>query len=779
MAKTATKKYQEYGPDVAAKLEEAYDALSQIPKHHKTPEDADKVMKPLIEAEKMALGGIETDSLNAWLPRVDFLGLVKQRFSVRGGVNRKAVARWAALAGVKMDPVSLPQERPRLTVVNSDQLKTSKAGSETKQKSAKPKLEKTKDQTSQPLTRTRDEVDADIRAADISPDTTEAQLVKFLGERIGADKPTRAHYTEALAKSGGGFTNLPKTDVRHLWRTAGKAGEPGAEDNEAIPVVNQWGFPDMVEDGTRRIEGANAKKPTIFRYMDEPAHIETSSAGLPRIRPLIEKQHKVLLNNVSAWQHARTTAGGDEVKRRVSVPDDVNAQIYGNMRTRWPVLRGITSTPTFAFNGSLIHTPGLHDSGIYYSPDWKMDLPRVDTKPSEEDVREAVRLLVEEVFADFPLGGMQRDEIVETVLNGEGVPAVANLLAMLLTMFCREMFTGSPVPGMLVGKPQPGTGASLLMDVFSIIATGSEVPAMSLPTSKEEMVKTLLTVMTDGSVLCNFDNVDKRINSGELASVLTAPKYKGRKLGDNESIEAEVRVLLTFTGNHVQMTGELVRRLVLVDLDAKTAHPEKRAGWRHPDIRKYARDNRGRLVWACLTLIQNWVASGMKRDESAVLNSYENWSGVIGGILNDAGVKGFLGNRVQLEASAKDSATLAKEKFIFELAACYSDGQPFRVATDSDRVDKPGKVPSLIGIADKENEANDGFPILLENSGYDKETGRFFKDKAAGPFGKMMVRFADETHETVVDGTRYEVTFVERKLRTGATEYVMRKQPAK
>lgn len=589
----------------------------------------------------------------------------------------------------------------------------------------------------------------------IGPDTTEAELTDFIAKRSAADKPTTANYIEQMAKNGGGATNLSKNELRRLWRTA-KTSASNSSESYDTAVINESDFPDMVKYGRLRIEDANAQKPTIFRYMDQPSYIEVSSVGLPCIRLLTEKQLKVFLNNVSRWEHVRTI-GDNEVRRLVSVPDDVNAQIFGNMRNRWPLLRGLTSTPIFSSIGSLINSPGLHESGVYYEPDMRMDLPRIAARPDTNEVHEAVRLLLEETFADFPLGGLQREKIVEDVLRGEGVPAFANLLAMLLTVFCREIFAGSPVPGMLIGKPQPGTGASLLMDVFSIIATGSEVPAMSLPVSKEEMVKTLLTVMTDGSVLCNFDNVDKRINSGELASVLTAPKYKGRKLGNNESIEAEVRVLLSFTGNHVQMTGEMARRLVLVDLDAKSARPERRTGWRHADIRKYARENRGRLVWACLTLIQHWVAEGMERDESAVLNSYENWSGVMGGILKTAGVKGFLANRAQLEESAKDSATVAKETFLFELAASYSDGQPFRVASDSVRIDAPGKIPSLIEIADKANEANDGFPILMENSGYDKETGRFFKEQAAGPFGKMMKRFADETHETVVNDTRFEV----------------------
>jgi hypothetical protein len=49
----------------------------------------------------------------------------------------------------------------------------------------------------------------------------------------------------------------------------------------------------------------------------------------------------------------------------------------------------------------------------------------------------------------------------------------ANALAAFLTTIVRPMISGC-VPLALIDKPAPGTGASKLLDLISIVATGSQ-----------------------------------------------------------------------------------------------------------------------------------------------------------------------------------------------------------------------------------------------------------------------------------------------------------------
>jgi hypothetical protein len=49
------------------------------------------------------------------------------------------------------------------------------------------------------------------------------------------------------------------------------------------------------------------------------------------------------------------------------------------------------------------------------------------------------------------------------------------------------------------------------------------------------------------------------------------------------------------------------------------------------------------LCWAALTLVQAWIAAG-RPEGRRVLGMFEVWAKVIGGILDVAGIGGFLGN---------------------------------------------------------------------------------------------------------------------------------------
>ncbi len=74
------------------------------------------------------------------------------------------------------------------------------------------------------------------------------------------------------------------------------------------------------------------------------------------------------------------------------------------------------------------------------------------------------------------------------------------------------------------------------------------------------------------------------------------------------------------------------------------------------------RANRGRLVAACLTLCQAWIVAGRPSGGRSI-GSYEIWAQTLGGVLEVAGVDGFLGNLDEMMA-ASDSEGGAWRAFI-------------------------------------------------------------------------------------------------------------------
>jgi hypothetical protein len=98
------------------------------------------------------------------------------------------------------------------------------------------------------------------------------------------------------------------------------------------------------------------------------------------------------------------------------------------------------------------------------------------------------------------------------------------------------------------------------------------------------------------------------------------------------------------TANNPTMSTEIARRSIRIRLDPKVDRPWQRDNFLHPDLRTYAADNRGKLIWACLVMIRAWINAGRPRPPVRPLGSYESWSHVIGGVLDHANVGGFLDN---------------------------------------------------------------------------------------------------------------------------------------
>jgi putative DNA primase/helicase len=92
-------------------------------------------------------------------------------------------------------------------------------------------------------------------------------------------------------------------------------------------------------------------------------------------------------------------------------------------------------------------------------------------------------------------------------------------------------------------------------------------------------------------------------------------------------------------------------------MDARIDQPWRRPPgvFRHPDLLEWVRKNRGNLIWACLNLIQGWIAEGKPKPREAMnLGMFESWSETVGGVLEFAGISGFLRNMDDLYDTVDD-----------------------------------------------------------------------------------------------------------------------------
>jgi hypothetical protein len=129
---------------------------------------------------------------------------------------------------------------------------------------------------------------------------------------------------------------------------------------------------------------------------------------------------------------------------------------------------------------------------------------------------------------------------------------------------------------------------------------------------------------------------------------LTATTWSDRLLATNSMFEGENRALWLCTGNNLQLDGDLSRRSVWIRLDAYMDRPWERASFKHDPLMVWVKKNRHELLRALIVLCKHWIASGRPRFTAATLGSFEDWCGVVGGIVTAAGFAGFLGNRDEM-----------------------------------------------------------------------------------------------------------------------------------
>jgi len=371
---------------------------------------------------------------------------------------------------------------------------------------------------------------------------------------------------------------------------------------------------------------ASNDPPTIFARGTLLVRVCRDEKGILYIQEIGEAGLTGIFDRLIMW--IRVTQKGDV--RQDRPPRAVVQDALALPPAEWgvPPLSGVTSSPIFHPDGTILGAAGYDEqTRLYYAPDTGFILPPIPDTPTAEDVQAALRI-VAEVFYDFPFCE----------------PADrANAIGALLTAVLRPCIMGS-VPLYLVDKPQAGSGAGLLQRAIGRIALGREPPLKTMP-SGEEMRKEIFSTLRNGTRIQIFDNIEDRLSSPELASVLTAPTFCGRILGRSDEITLEVACFWMANGNNVLVGGDLARRTFKTRIDPQRSMPWQRDGFLHPDLLAWIDSTRGQILAACFTLARAWVRAGSPAPEKVPrVGSFEAWRDTIGGILEYVGVEGFMAN---------------------------------------------------------------------------------------------------------------------------------------
>jgi putative DNA primase/helicase len=141
------------------------------------------------------------------------------------------------------------------------------------------------------------------------------------------------------------------------------------------------------------------------------------------------------------------------------------------------------------------------------------------------------------------------------------------------------------------------------------------------------MEKRLGSVLLEGGSMISLDNLSFDLESDLLCQILTQRIVKVRVLGKSEVPECEWRGTIFATGNNVRVLGDLVRRALTCNLDAKVERPEMRQFSFDPIARVFA--DREQYIAAAITIALAYRAAGRAAASLRPLGGYGAWSAIV------------------------------------------------------------------------------------------------------------------------------------------------------
>ena len=181
-------------------------------------------------------------------------------------------------------------------------------------------------------------------------------------------------------------------------------------------------------------------------------------------------------------------------------------------------------------------------------------------------------------------------------------------------------------PAFHVQAPVFGSGKTYLCELIGAFAGPKANTKLSYPTTSEEATKALLSVLLTAPSVVEFDDMDTDwIPHGTVKRMLTSEQISDRVLGVSKVATVSTRTLFLGSGNNVGPVRDLLRRVLPIHLDARTATPAT-IRYDGAPVEKVRRD-RAYYVSLVLTIITAWQAAGAPKADVPSIASYSGaWS---------------------------------------------------------------------------------------------------------------------------------------------------------
>lgn len=170
--------------------------------------------------------------------------------------------------------------------------------------------------------------------------------------------------------------------------------------------------------------------------------------------------------------------------------------------------------------------------------------------------------------------------------------------------------------------PSPGSGKSLACDVVARFAGPGNPAKVSFPRTEEEATKVILAALLDSPAVIDFDDMSTDWRPfGAVNRLLTSETMTDRVLGLSKMATVSTDTLVLGSGNNTGPTGDLNRRVVVIDLDPGDESPATLSYEGNPLREVEAR--REAYVADVLTIVEAYIAAGSPKADLVPIVTYD------------------------------------------------------------------------------------------------------------------------------------------------------------
>lgn len=407
--------------------------------------------------------------------------------------------------------------------------------------------------------------------------------------------------------------------VEKIATNLGAAAMAKKRNSESLPelVIDQADYPAAAREVAARLAATD----TIFRRGSDLIKIVCLNGVWSATS--LEADHIIVEAHKVCKPVERKFVGGEQRLVPTSLKSGI-ARLALAMPDEWTMrpFNGFCASPILGADGALRDVTGYDPETQCYCT--AESVPSIPVTPTREEAFVALSTL-RGAFSTFPfadrVSSPDRDFTDLTLPPGRDESA---FIGAILTAVCRPSL---PLcPGILIRAPAfsgAGTGKGLLVRAIGLIATGATATAFT-GGDRAELDKRVASALLSADSLVFVDNLNgAALRSDLLAQVITERSVAVRPLRRSELVKVPSKAVVAVTGNGLELSEDLARRFLLIELDARVESPERRAfaaGFLE-EIHKRRMD----LLSAVLT-IWRWGRQN-QLEPGRPLGSFEDWCG--------------------------------------------------------------------------------------------------------------------------------------------------------